>query len=101
MKFLIFTVSCGGGHDRLHNHLGKKLEKKRNGDSVIVFDLFEALNSKFRKTFVEKGFEILVSKFPSLYDIGYFMSDKFSINQNDIFNKMLLSNKSNLILEVG
>lgn len=28
------------------------------------------------------------------------MSDKFSINQNDMFNKMLLSNKSNLILEL-
>lgn len=98
MKFLIFTVSCGGGHNQAAQSLKEKIEK--NGDSVIVFDLFEALNSKFRKTFVEKRFEILVSKFPSLYDIGYFMSDKFSINQNDIFNKMLLSNKSNLILEL-
>lgn len=93
-KYIIFTLSTGGGHNKAADALKKEIEN--NGDSAIIVNLFQKESkSPIIKDVVEKGYDVLVNLFPGVYDIVYKMIDK-KISR-DLLENLLIFTRKNIL----
>ena len=73
-KFLIVSLSTGGGHASVANSLAEKLRDK--GDEVMVIDLFKEINAKGLHTFICEGYNLIATRVPQLYETIYRAGNK-------------------------
>lgn len=73
-KFLIVSLSTGGGHASVANSLSEKLRDK--GDEVMVVDLFKEINAKGLHTFICGGYNLIATRVPQLYETIYRAGNK-------------------------
>lgn len=73
-KYLIISLSTGGGHATVGNSLADKL--RMQGDEVLVIDLFKEINSKTLHNFVCEGYNLIATKVPQIYEIIYRAGNK-------------------------
>lgn len=65
-KYLIVSLSTGGGHVTVANSLAQGLEAR--GDEVLVVDLFKEINALGLHTFICEGYNLIATKAPKLYE---------------------------------
>lgn len=86
MKFLIFTVTVGAGHNEVARNVAEYL--KSQGHEVLVHDMFK--HKKFRQWVISKlGFGAMV-KFPTIANYFY---DRTKKSDNSIYDNYIKSIK--------
>ncbi len=73
-KYLVISLSTGGGHATAGNSLAERLKDK--GNEVLVIDLFKGINAKGLHTFICEGYNFIATKAPQLYEIIYRTGNK-------------------------
>lgn len=73
-KYLIVSLSTGGGHATVANSLAEGLREK--GDQVLVIDLFKEINAMGLHTFICEGYNLIATKAPQLYEGIYRAGNK-------------------------
>lgn len=73
-RYLIVSLSTGGGHATAGNSLAERLKDK--GNEVLVIDLFKGINAKGLHTFICEGYNFIATKAPQLYEIIYRAGNK-------------------------
>ena len=68
-RYLIISLSTGGGHATVGNSLADKL--KDHGEEVLVIDLFKEINAKALHTFICEGYNLIATKVPQIYETIY------------------------------
>ncbi len=73
-KYLVVSLSTGGGHATAGNSLAERLTDK--GNEVVVIDLFKGINAKGLHTFICEGYNFIATKTPQLYETIYRAGNK-------------------------
>lgn len=73
-RYLIVSLSTGGGHATAGNSLAERL--KDRGNEVLVIDLFKGINAKGLHTFICEGYNFIATKAPQLYETIYRAGNK-------------------------
>ena len=77
-KVLILTTSTGQGHNQAASSVAESF--KNAGYEITKLD-FLAKNNKFLNNIIVSGYEILASKFPTIYGFFYNITDKKLTNK--------------------
>ena len=79
-KILISYATAGVGHKRAALSIMEALEELSPGDAEIsIIDSLNYTNDFFRWTYL-KGFVFLVNRLPTIWGMGYYLTDNFYIN---------------------
>lgn len=73
-RYLIISLSTGGGHATVSNSLADKLKDK--GQEVTVIDLFKEINAKALHNFICEGYNLIATKVPRIYETIYNAGNK-------------------------
>lgn len=76
-KAIILTASTGGGHNKVAETLNEELLEL--GYQVVIIDFLKSQN-KIYELVVSHGYELLASKFPTLYGELYKFSNSENLN---------------------
>lgn len=90
-KYLIVSLSTGGGHATVGNALAERLREQ--GDEVLVVDLFKEINSMGLHTFICEGYNLVATKAPGLYEGIYQVGNRPLISKSSFDMARRLSQK--------
>ncbi len=91
-KILIATASVGAGHNQAAKAVAEALGQAVPGAAIEVIDVLTFAPWCFR-AYYAGGYAMMVSRFPRIYGLGFFLNDRPRGTRRGVFERMRLLNE--------
>jgi processive 1,2-diacylglycerol beta-glucosyltransferase len=91
-KILIASASVGAGHNQAAKAVAEALRPALPGAAIEVVDMLTFATWCFR-AYYAGGYAAMVTRFPRIYGLGYFLNDRPQGRRRGVFERMRLLNE--------